>query len=196
MPHSPSTFQSAASRANGARSNGPTSEQGKKVSSQNAVTHGLRAERLSLTDEERGFARELRRDLTSRNLPGDAAERATVESMVIVEIKLARLDALEMRALDLAMLEDEDAPVSKRMPSLSTLDRYRGRLMRERHELEARLQDLQASRSALIGKDRLKPDALRYPADLTEQKPAAPANDQRCTNEPESPTKPAHNGAQ
>lgn len=198
MPLKPSASQSQTSRDNGARSKGPITEQGKKASSQNAVRHGLRADRLQLSDEERGFAKELRRDLVARILPVDGAERAVIEGLVIVEIKLGRLDGLEMRALDLAMMDEEEASVSKRMPSLSTLDRYRGRLMRERRELEQRLERLQASRSELTGDDRLRPEALRYLADLTERKQAVPANEKSCTKEPEHAAKPAmqaHNGA-
>ena len=118
--------------------------------------------------------------------------RGIVEALVVCEIKLARLDQLEMRVLDLA-LDDENEEPARRLPSLATLDRYRGRIMRERRELESRLEALKASRSQLTGKSTMPPEALRYLADLAERKMAEtaiqtqpePANDDQCTKEPE-----------
>ena len=192
MPINPTLAQSEASRQNGAQSAGPNTEAGRRQSSKNATKHGLRAERLELTDDEQNFADELRHSLAGRVLPGDAAERAALEALVICEIKLARLDLLEMRALDEALLEGEVVEKS-RLPSLATLDRYRGRIMRERRELESRLEAFKNSRSKLTEQNGMAPDALRYLADLAEAKSAA--NQDRCTNEPNEPVKAKNIGA-
>ena len=128
-------------------------------------------------------------------MPVDATERATIEALVVCEIKLARLDQLEMRALDQALADEIAEPVGK-LPSLSTLDRYRGRIMRERRELEARLESLKNARSDLVGETAVRPEALRYLADLAERKaaagptsaPASVANDDGCTNKPDGQT--------
>ncbi|MBM3810711.1 MAG: hypothetical protein FJW20_03635 [Acidimicrobiia bacterium] len=48
----PTDKQRAASRANGARSRGPVTEEGKAISSQNSLKHGLRARNLILSKEE------------------------------------------------------------------------------------------------------------------------------------------------
>ena len=201
MPSNPTVAQSRTSRLNGAHSQGPATERGKRVSAKNATSHGLRAERLSLTEEECTFAAELRHSLAARVIPTDEAERASLEALVIVEIKLARLDGLEMRALDLAMIDDLDEQ-PRRMPSLSTLDRYRGRLLRERRELEDRLEALKASRSHLSREGELRPEALRYLAELADRKAhetrqslaGQPANQNKCTNEPKPSLLAVHNG--
>ena len=202
MPANPSFAQSRASRLNGAQSNGPISHEGKQKAARNANQHGLRAEHFELRDDERSFATELRHGLAARVMPVDTAERAAVEALVVVEIKLRRLDRLEMRALDLALLDNgEDMP--KRMPSLSTLDRYRGRLMRERRDIESRLEALKSARSQFVGEGEIKPEALRYLADLAERKAAEiaenlvsqAANDDLCTNEPKAPSAMARHGA-
>ena len=186
MPISPSAAQSDASRRNGAQSTGPKTETGKQRSAANATKHGLRAERLQLTEEERQWAEDLRQSLAGRTLPSDAAERATLEALIICEIKLARLDELEMRVLDEALLEVEDGE-KKRLPSLSTLDRYRGRIMRERRELETRLETFKQTRSQFTEKEGLPAEAIRYLADLAERKMLMmPANDDKCTNEPDA----------
>ena len=198
MPVNPSAAQSAAARANGARSSGPLSSEGKVRSSANAARHGLRASRLRLTDDECGFVDELRQSLAARVMPADAAERDALEALLICEVKLARLDELEMRALDLT-LGDEAEAKSARLPSLSTLDRYRGRIMRERRELEKRLEVFKASRTGLAEGASMAPEALRYLADLAERRAAGSkdktaattANDNKCTNEPKRP-KAAH----
>ena len=192
MPSHPTSAQSRASRLNGACSKGPASEAGKEKSSKNAVRHGLRADRFELADEEREDAASLRRDLSARLMPADAAERAVLEALVICEIKLARLDQLEMLALDQALMAP-DAETGRRLPSLATLDRYRGRLLRERRELEARFETFQHTRSQFTDGQKITPDALRYLAELSERRAAEAtqvnstdaANDDGCTNEPE-----------
>ena len=198
MPANPSAAQSAAARVNGARSNGPRSSEGKSRSSANATRHGLRASRLQLTEDERLFVDELRQSLAARVMPADAAERDALEALLICEVKLARLDELEMRALDLTLGDEAEARPAG-LPSLSTLDRYRGRIMRERRELEKRLEVFKASRTGLAEGTSMAPQALRYLADLAEcrttgskdESTATTANDNKCTNEPKRP-KAAH----
>ena len=48
----PTETQKAASRANGVKSRGPRTAQGKQWSSHNALQHGFRAQSLLITGEE------------------------------------------------------------------------------------------------------------------------------------------------
>lgn len=142
MPHQPTALQSEASRRNGAASHGPVTDAGKAASARNATRHGLRAAGLALDPAETALAAELRAAWALRVLPADAIEAQAIEALVTVELKLMRLDRLELQALD---AEQGERPP----PPLATLDRYRGRLLRERLAGERRLEAFCASRSGL-----------------------------------------------
>ena len=88
------------SRANGARSKGPVTAEGKRRSSQNAVTHGLLAAELVLHDEStEGFEAVLQGHL-DRLQPTDGVEFGMVEEMVAAQWRLRRAWAIETRMLD------------------------------------------------------------------------------------------------
>ena len=88
-----------ASRANGALSRGPSTPQGKRLSSQNARTHGLLARDLLLDSESHHtFARLLRAHL-DRFQPADQVEYGLIEEMVAAHWRMRRAWALETRML-------------------------------------------------------------------------------------------------
>ena len=135
MPLAPTPAQSEASRLNAVRSTGPLTEAGKAASSRNAVRHGLRGATIEVTPEEQHFLAEAVASMERRWQPGDAVEQGIVESLALMELKLVRLDTIEMQVLA-AAIEEADG---KRLPSLSTLVRYRNRILKERWEAEHRL---------------------------------------------------------
>ncbi|MEO1017257.1 MAG: hypothetical protein AAFY56_06130, partial [Pseudomonadota bacterium] len=55
-----STARQEASRANGAKSNGPVTAEGKETSSRNAVRHGLLSAAPTLSGEEKQLAEGIR----------------------------------------------------------------------------------------------------------------------------------------
>ncbi len=142
MPLSPTAAQSEASRLNAARSTGPVTEAGKATASRNAVRHGLRGATVEVTPEERHFLVEAVASLERRWQPADAVEQGIVESLALMELKLVRLDTIEMQVLAAAIEE----PDGKRLPSLNTLVRYRSRILKERWEAEHRLRTAIAQR--------------------------------------------------
>jgi hypothetical protein len=135
MPADPTPAQSEASRLNALRSTGPVTEAGRAASSRNAVRHGLRGATIEVLPEEQGLLVELMDSLSRRWRPADAVEHGLVQAMALVELKLARLDTVELQVLAASVEE----PDGKRLPSLNTLVRYRSRLLKERWEAEYRL---------------------------------------------------------
>jgi hypothetical protein len=140
MPHDPTPAQQAASRANGARSSGPSSAAGKARAARNATRHGVLGTVLRLDPAERPVLDGLLEDLTARLAPQGVAEHALVEELALLAIRRRRLDRLEL--LTLAALEegglDAGAPG---LVSLATLIRYRARLAAEERRIHATLED-------------------------------------------------------
>ena len=142
MPLSPTPAQSEASRLNALRSTGPVTEVGKAASSRNAVRHGLRGTAIEVRPDERDFLAETAASLERRWKPVDAVEHNLVQALAMMELKLVRLDTIEMQVLAAAIEE----PDGKRLPSLATLTRYRNRILKERWEAEHRLRTAIAQR--------------------------------------------------
>jgi hypothetical protein len=109
--------------------------------------HGRRAGGLALPPEEAAWYAELLADHRRLYAPQDAVEDSLVEQLCLVELKLARLDRLELAALDAA----RDA-AGGALPGLAALTRYRARITKERWELEHRLGQL-AERRVAAGSD-------------------------------------------
>jgi len=126
------------SRANGARSLGPKTPQGKRRSSQNAIRHGLLAKCLVLANESReGFEALLDQHL-SRLSPADGVELGFVEEMVSASWRLRRIWAMETRLLDDAVRSQQSPDELGRIaaafsqlansPQLGLIHRYETRL--------------------------------------------------------------------
>ena len=72
-----------ANRRNAQKSTGPRTDEGKKNSSQNAVTHGCRAETLVLRDEDPAALEQRRAAWRACLAPGDDVEERLVETAVV-----------------------------------------------------------------------------------------------------------------
>src|SRR5690349_19053037 len=99
MPTSPSPAQSAASRANGALSRGPTTPEGKAHSAANAARHGLRATSRTVPPEHAPELGALRDALAGRLAPADAVERHWVGEIAFALWQQRRLRAVTALAL-------------------------------------------------------------------------------------------------
>ena len=91
------------SRINGAKSRGPITPEGKKISSLNAVRHGLLAKVSCLTNENQGLFKELLRDYLTRLQPTDMVELRLVEQVASAAFRLERMVSMETALFDREM---------------------------------------------------------------------------------------------
>ena len=139
-----SNARAEASRRNGAKSRGPSTPEGKARSAQNALKHGLRAQKhLVLPDEDAGEFRALAAALIEELAPAGALQSVLAQRVAIAAWRLARADRIETELLvqrgdrDLGIALTRDGHGARAFP---TLLRYRGTAMAEFIALPARAQ--------------------------------------------------------
>src|SRR5215831_14614627 len=103
----PSKIQSA--RANGARSRGPVTPEGKQKSSRNATRHGLFTTTLVLEGESKERFEKLLASLTSEWRPRNATETALVETMAAARWRYLRVLAMRKLQFDMDIARENDA---------------------------------------------------------------------------------------
>src|SRR3954454_3985880 len=192
MPVSPTPAQADASRANGARSRGPATPEGKARSALNGTRHGLRGTIFALLPSEDTAAWAAVLDgYLARFRPDDEAELRCVERLAACDWREARLLQLEAE-----MLFTPPADTSEPDPRLGwsrTLPRYAAAIRRDRKEALEQLEMLRAARPPLPPEPTLADAArMRWLAERIERAvaegPVTPAND---TREPKAEAEPA-----
>jgi hypothetical protein len=134
----PSQKRIDAARANGAKSRGPITPEGKAISSRNATTHGLLSKVVCLEAESASAFEEYVSHYTHRLQPSDTVEMDLVEDMIAALWRLRRAWAIEKSLFDRAMsaktgdtqlarLESAFGDLSD-APNLALLHRYETRL--------------------------------------------------------------------
>ena len=108
------------SRANGARSRGPTTPAGKKASSLNAIRHGLLAKCVVLTNESRENFDILLDQHIDRYRPADDVEISVVEEMASAFWRMRRVWAIETRLHDDAVNAREPGGIALRPVSTTS----------------------------------------------------------------------------
>jgi hypothetical protein len=173
-----------ASRINGAKSNGPKTEDGRRAASLNAVKHGLTAETVVLPNEsEEEYQAELYGYL-QHFAPANKPEADLVLQLASAQWRLARYTAVETSLFDIQMEKsrkyidkewkniDESRRVALAFQALSgahsplaLLNRYQARLHHEYQRILKALLQLQAARRADQAKlqNEPKPDAQIAP---------------------------------
>ena len=91
LKRNPSPAQIAAARRNGAKSKGPTSPQGKRHSSQNAITHGARTQALLLPGESPDDFASFHQSLAGIHQPATPLEHAALQEMAECQWRIDRL---------------------------------------------------------------------------------------------------------
>jgi predicted nucleic acid-binding protein len=94
-------------RANGAKSHGPKTDAGRKISSQNAVTHGLYANAVVLPSESHEQYQETLDAYLQQFQPEGPIEHDLIEEMVAAKWRQRRLWAIEADLLEVEMLEQK-----------------------------------------------------------------------------------------
>jgi len=105
----PSQSRSDAARANGAKSKGPATPEGKARSSQNALKHGLTAQFDVLPGESQDDFDALLDSHLSHYQPVGFLERELVRTLAITRWRLRRIPTLEFNVFDNeTILSEED----------------------------------------------------------------------------------------
>ena len=157
-------LQIAASRTNGARSQGPVSIDGKARSSQNAVRHGLTAKTVVLNNEDPAQFKILCENLASDYLPQTEYERELIGQLAGARWKLRRCNILEKGIFDKAVDEmrpkiqaeyegaDEEMVTIFALeqaidsPQLKSLRRYMTQILREERHASSQLEKIRRER--------------------------------------------------
>ncbi len=171
-----------ASRANGAKSRGPRTAEGKARSAQNALKHGLSARKhVLLPDDSRAEFKALEGALLEELRPAGALQALLAHRLVAAAWRLARADRLEFGLLtDGAALESPGRVLvrdGRAAGVFATLVRYRGGAQAEFFRTLNVLRALQAETA------RAAAGAAPDDAKLRPSAPESDANDAR--NEPE-----------
>ena len=102
-----SSLKSAASRANGAKSKGPVTPEGKARSSQNSSSHGIFTSPVLLRNENNAEFLKLEAGLIEEWDPQGPTERSLIDQMLVCQWRLNRIWQAEAAGIDMQM--DEDA---------------------------------------------------------------------------------------
>ena len=156
-----------AARANGAKSHGPKTAEGKQAASLNAVKHGLTAHVVVLQNESEDQYQADLRDYLDHFRPQGKPETDLVHQLAAAHWRLTRYASVESGLLERKMddqaswVEDkyEEIPENYRLAiafealsghngSLGLLNRYQARLHREYQRLLKTLIELKAGRQA------------------------------------------------
>jgi hypothetical protein len=153
-----SNARAEASRKNGAKSRGPKTPEGKVRSSQNALKHGLRAQKyVVLPEEDAGEFAELQAAMIEELAPVGALQTVLARRVAVAAWRLARADRIEVELFarrswgadanpGIALIRDGNGS-----RSFETLLRYRGAAMAEFMRALKTLKALQAEQAAEAG---------------------------------------------
>ena len=123
-PHRPrSAAQIAASRANGAKSRGPKTPEGKAIAAQNAIRHGCLAKLTVMAGEDEQAFMQLSANLIHAFHPTDEHECNLVETMLICMWRRNRALAMETAGMSLMVLK-QAAITSPTPDSLNPTDTH------------------------------------------------------------------------
>jgi hypothetical protein len=161
--------QRQASRANGVKSRGPVTAEGKRTSSHNATRHGVLCNALTLKIEHKPSFLELIGDLTAEFQPQTPFEESLIESMAAARWRLFRIWTVESATLD-HELDRQNSPddnataaalavkeLTDNSRVLDALSRYEVRYERQYLRAHRRLMEIRGHRNPPAPKPFLVP---------------------------------------
>ena len=104
----PSQSKSQTARANGAKSHGPATPEGRAKSSQNSIRHGLTAESVVLPTESREQFQLLLDSHVQQFHPQGEVEMELIETMAVARWRLRRVCTVETSLLDNELVRRRD----------------------------------------------------------------------------------------
>jgi hypothetical protein len=185
------TPRQRAARANGRKSRGPVTPEGKARSARNALRHGLRsAHAVVLASEDAAAFTALGAALELDLAPVGAMEQVLVERIAAALWRLRRAERLETlfleRALAAADAPEADPLACLESPRLATLMRYQAHLQSELHRAHGALRRAQRERRAAEAREQRRDErcgaAAARPRDAFGR--ALPGEVANRTNEP------------
>src|ERR1700680_90814 len=158
-----SDLKSATSRANGAKSKGPITPEGKEKSSGNSLKHGFTSKKtVLLACENQDQFQEMLTDYDEAYQPGCPVEKDLVAEMVACRWRILRLRMMETALLDSEMQRELPEPETSTDPgyrmafafrrlvdesrAISLISRYESRLHRIHERSHRTLRELQQTR--------------------------------------------------
>jgi hypothetical protein len=163
-----------ASRRNGAKSRGPRTPEGKARSVQNALKHGMRAQKYAvLPQEDRAEFEALEATILAELAPIGALQTLLARRIAVAAWRLARADCMEAEVLEFRSYEGASAGIAlirdgNATRSLETLLRYRSAATAEFWRALRTLKALQAEQAATE-----RPAATPMPMRVQPSRPAA-----------------------
>ena len=155
--------QTQASRANGSKSSGPTTPEGKLASSCNATTHGMLSGTIVLEGESKDRFQTLLAALHEEVQPQTPIETSLVENMAVARWRQMRVWGLEKASMEHEMRKQAEASQSKEdtatrsalafralsddSRSLELINRYESRYDRQYLRAHRRLLELRDRRT-------------------------------------------------
>jgi hypothetical protein len=201
MPKLRTEAQRAAARANGAKSNGPTSEEGKARSALNSIRHGLLADILVLRTESEPMFLALLNGYVDDYHPEGQTENDLVEEIAAAKWQQQRCWALAKALVDITMdrMEQEIAGEFREIDSvtrtalafvnqadtsaaLALLNRYATRHGREWHRAIATLRAIQKEKRELATSHQ--PLATEVSSNEPDPTPASSTNQLATDHQP------------
>lgn len=147
-----------ANQRNAQRSTGPTTEEGKRIASLNAVTYGLRTRSLLINGENIADYWQLWSNLEDEWQPQTETERIYLERMSVSQWLLARMSRSEQQVHEIGL------PLQAKFDLLDRIARHCTRLERSFTVAMHELRQMQKERKA----------QAKQPPAATKTKPSAP----------------------
>ena len=194
-----SSRRAEAARRNGAKSQGPKTEEGKLRSSQNSLQHGMHARTIILPGESQEEYDQLRDEYLDQFNPAGPAEKHEVETLYNAEFRIRRMRRMEVAhvkyRIDRGSQKDKDLATaigyqneinSCGAGGVAAVYQFEPKLQRDYDRALRRLLDLQKRRANVSPPPPDIENRQNEPKPLTTDKPGLTTDHRPLTTAPQS----------